>query len=185
MKKLVLYVHGKGGSAEEAEHYVPLFPDADVLGFSYRSQMPWEAQKEFPLFFDKVTAGYDRVNVIANSIGAFFTLCALGGYGEKYLDKAFFISPVVNMDTVIGNMMVFSGVTEEELRRKKEIPTAFGETLSWDYLFWVRSHPIKWNVKTEILYGSTDNLQSIDVIRTFAKKHNAGLTVMDGGEHWF
>ena len=33
MKRIVVYVHGKGGSAEEAGHYVPLFPGCEVIGF--------------------------------------------------------------------------------------------------------------------------------------------------------
>ena len=32
-KKLVFYVHGKGGSASESEHYKPFFRDYDVYGF--------------------------------------------------------------------------------------------------------------------------------------------------------
>lgn len=32
MKDLVLYIHGKGGSASESAHYRPLFPVHDVLG---------------------------------------------------------------------------------------------------------------------------------------------------------
>ena len=39
-KQIVVYVHGKGGSAEEAEHYSALFPDSEVLGFDYRAQTP-------------------------------------------------------------------------------------------------------------------------------------------------
>lgn len=35
MKKSVIYIHGKGGNAEEAEHYKPLFKDYDVIGFDY------------------------------------------------------------------------------------------------------------------------------------------------------
>ena len=54
MKQIVVYVHGKGGSAEEAEHYSTLFPDSEVLGFDYRAQTPWEAREEFPKFFDTV-----------------------------------------------------------------------------------------------------------------------------------
>ncbi len=30
MKNIAIYVHGKGGSAQEAEHYGTLFPDAEV-----------------------------------------------------------------------------------------------------------------------------------------------------------
>ena len=52
MKKLILYVHGKGGSGEEAEHYKTLFVGYDVVGFDYKSQNPWEAAAEFPRLFD-------------------------------------------------------------------------------------------------------------------------------------
>ena len=49
----------------------------------------------------------------------------------------------------------------------------------------MRKNKISWNVPTEILYGSNDNLQSIDTIKEFVVKESAGLTVMEGGEHWF
>ena len=51
MKEIVVYVHGKGGSAQEAEHYKTLFSDCEVIGFDYRAQAPWEATEEFPGFF--------------------------------------------------------------------------------------------------------------------------------------
>ena len=69
--------------------------------------------------------------MIANSIGAFFAMNALA---EKKISKAMFISPVVNMERLIMNMMAWADVSEEELCRKKEIATDFGETLSWEYL---------------------------------------------------
>ena len=52
MKKLVIYVHGKGGTAEEAKHYRTLFVESDVIGFDYKSQNPWEAKREFSDFYD-------------------------------------------------------------------------------------------------------------------------------------
>ena len=76
-RQTVLYVHGKGGSAQEAEHYKPLFPDAEVLGFDYRAQTPWEANEEFPPYFAARKARCGRLTLIANSIGAFFSLCSL------------------------------------------------------------------------------------------------------------
>ena len=51
MKNLVIYVHGKGGSAEEAEHYKSLFPKDEVIGLDYHSQTSWEAKKELLAFF--------------------------------------------------------------------------------------------------------------------------------------
>ncbi|MBR4695058.1 MAG: hypothetical protein IKO94_03160 [Selenomonadaceae bacterium] len=50
--ELVIYIHGKGGSAEEAEHYRALFPEAEVLGFDYQSQTPWEAEAEFQAYYE-------------------------------------------------------------------------------------------------------------------------------------
>lgn len=182
MKKLVVYIHGKGGNAGEAEHYKPIFKDCDVIGFDYKSQTPWEAKKEFTDFFNLHSADYDSVYVIANSIGAFFTMNAdLNGK----IKKAFFISPVVDMKRLILNMMTLSGVTEEKLSKSGEIATDFGETLSWKYLCYVRENSVKWDVPTCILYGEKDNLTSIDTITEFADKTKSKLTVMKDGEHWF
>ena len=182
MRRLIIYVHGKGGNAEEAKHYQLLFPDSDVIGFDYQSQNPWEAKDEFPRFFDLHSKGYDSVALIANSIGAFLSMHSLA---EKKISQAMFISPIVNMERLISDMMMWSNVTEAELESKKEIPTEFGETLSWEYLAWVRNHPVLWKIPTRILYGSKDHLQAMDTIQSFAAQIGADVTVMEGGEHWF
>ncbi len=121
-----------------------------------------------------------HLTLIANSIGAFFALSSLD---ETLVDRAYFISPVVDMENLICNMMQWSNVTEQELAEKREITTDFGETLSWEYLCYVRQHPIIWNVPTCILYGEHDNLTSIETVSAFAKRYHADLTVMPGGEH--
>ena len=182
MKDSIIYVHGKGGSAEEAEHYRVLFPEAEVIGFDYRAQTPWEAREEFPQFFAEQRKHCDHLMLIANSIGAFFSMSSLDG---TLIDQARFISPVVDMEKLIGNMMMWANVTERELAEKSEIPTRFGETLSWPYLCYVREHPIVWQVPTCILYGEHDNLTDLETISAFAKRVGAELTVMQGGEHWF
>ena len=104
---------------------------------------------------------------------------------EKQIKCAFFISPIVNMEKLISDMMIWANVSEELLRKKRIIKTDFGEDLSWKYLEYARNNPITWNVPTEILYGEHDNLTSIETITEFAKDNNAGLTVMKNGEHWF
>lgn len=182
MKHLIIYIHGKGGSPAESQHYEGLFPGCRVVGMSYQAQTPWEARQEFPATFDSLTEGYDKVTLIANSIGAFF---ALNRLQDKHIDKAYFISPVVDMERLIINMMSWANVTEEQLYARSTISTDFGETLSWDYLQDVRTHPIRWEIPTAILYGSQDNLTSLESVSAFAKAHGAELTVMEGGEHWF
>lgn len=182
MKNIVIYVHGKGGSAEEAEHYRKLFTEAEVIGFDYRAMAPWEAKEEFPQFFTEQRKHCDNLTLVANSIGAFFSMSSLD---EALVDKAYFISPVVDMEKLICNMMVWAGVTEQELAEKQEISTEFGETLSWNYLTYVREYPISWHIPTRILYGEHDNLTSLDIMSAFAKQVGAELTVMPNGEHWF
>ena len=176
----VLYIHGKGGNAAEAEHYRSLFPDAEVIGFDYKAETPWDAAPEFAAFVAGL--GHEHIVLIANSVGAYFSMNS--GIAER-IERAFLISPIVSMEKLIESMMTWANVTERQLEAEKTIETAFGETLSWDYLSYVRAHPIAWDVPTEILYGETDNLQSLDTVRSFAETHNAGLTVMPGGEHWF
>ena len=155
MAKTIIYIHGKGGNAEEAIHYKPLFGNCDVIGFDYESQTPWEAREEFPKFFDTVCRNAQPVEIIANSIGAFFSMNALT---DKKISKAYFISPVVDMKKLISDMMLWANVTED---------------------------PVAWNVPTHILYGDRDSLTSYETISCFADQIGATLTVMKGGEHWF
>lgn len=72
MDNIVIYVHGKGGSAEEAEHYKPFFLDSEVIGFDYCSQTPWEAKEEFFTFFAEKSEQFKHITLISNSIGAYF-----------------------------------------------------------------------------------------------------------------
>lgn len=182
MHKAVIYIHGKGGTSSESEHYKALFKDADVIGFDYQSQTPWEAKVEFSDFFNAVSAKYQSVYIVANSIGAFFTMNALA---DRNIEKAFFISQIVNMEKLIADMMIWANVTEQDLYKEKEIETSFGETLSWEYLCYVREHPVVWNIPTKILYGDKDNLTSYETMSDFASKMGISLTVMNNGEHWF
>ena len=182
MEEIVVYVHGKGGSAQEAEHYKALFPGCEVIGFDYHARSPWEATEEFSGFFTAVRKRCGKLTLVANSIGAFLSLSSLN---EKLVDTAYFISPVVDMEQLICNMMQWADVSEAELAEKQEISTTFGETLLWKYLCYVREHPVSWEIPTHILYGEKDDLTSMETIKAFAKKNNAELTVMPGGEHWF
>ena len=182
MKNKMIYVHGKNGTAKESRHYEVLFPEYDVIGFDYKSETPWAAQDEFRSFLASLNVEYGNVAVIANSIGAFFTMCALG---DKRMEKAYFISPIVNMERLIADMMVWCGISESELKVKGTINTSFGEKLSWEYLSWVKKNSILWNTPTAILYGADDKMQSLETVRIFADKNKADVTVMENGEHWF
>ncbi|MBQ7625009.1 MAG: alpha/beta hydrolase [Clostridia bacterium] len=182
MKTALLYVHGKGGAASECERFKPLFPSFDVFGLDYKASTPKDAGKEISDAVKDLKTRYEKILLAANSIGAFF--CMYSG-ADKLSDKAFFISPVVDMKALILGMMNAAGVTEKELREKGKIQTASGEELSWEYLRFVRENPIKWDVPTHILYGENDALVPFETVKAFAEKHNARVAVLKNGEHWF
>lgn len=90
----VLYIHGKNGNADEANHYKSLFPDYNVFGLDYKTFSPWETGKEIRNEIEKLNTEYENIILIANSIGAYFCIIA---DVEKLIKKAYFISPVVDM----------------------------------------------------------------------------------------
>ncbi len=182
MSSVVIYIHGQGGNADEALHYTSLFKDCDVVGIEYSANTPWEAKDEFPKLYDSIALNYSSVILIANSIGAYFAMNALS---DKTIEKAYFISPVVDMEKLIKDMMTWANVDETELEQKGTIETSFGQTLSWKYLCFVRTHQAKWNITTHILYGDKDNLTSLETISKFADETGSTLTIMKDGEHWF
>ena len=104
MKRMdaVIYIHGKGGNAAEAEHYNLLFSSCHVIGLEYKSFTPWEAGMEIHAAVAELNAEYDRIILIANSIGAYFSMNA---DIERYVTHAFFISPIVDMEKLISDMM--------------------------------------------------------------------------------
>ncbi len=183
MKNAVIYVHGKGGNAEESNHYKQFFDDNfEIIGFDYKSLNPWDAKIEFINYFNTIIYKYNKIYLIANSIGAYFSLISLT---DMPIEKAMLISPIIDMESIILNMMKCENITEDKLMSEKEIETSFGESLSWEYLSYVRKNTIHWDIPTNILFADNDNMTSLDTMTNFANKINANLTTMKDGEHWF
>lgn len=180
--KAVLFLHGLGGSAEEAAYYRPLLPDAEVIGLDYKSIAPWEAGQEIKEAVLNLRERYADVRLIGCSLGAYL---AMHADIDALIGRAYFISPVVDMEPLILMRMAQEHVTEAMLKERGTIPSKTGVTLSWEYLCWVREHPVAWTAPTAILYAGRDNLTPYETIAAFAKEHGAHLTVMEDGEHWF
>ena len=193
-RRVYLYVHGKNGSAAEAARFARTacpagwqvlaidLPEHGARKNSPEQLLPWVAVPEIEAVYARMKPVWAHIRLYGVSIGAWLAMQALQA---DVPEKTLLVSPVVDMENLIGNMMRWANVTEQELAEKKEIATDFGETLSWRYLCYVRAHPISWNVPTQILYGEHDNLTSMETVSAFAKRHHAKLTVMPGGEHWF
>ena len=99
-----MYIHGKGGSADECRHYRLLFPDSEVFGLDYQANTPWAAGAEIKAYVEKLKSEhkYKNIILIAVSIGAFF---AMNAGIDSMISRAYFISPVVNMEQLICDMM--------------------------------------------------------------------------------
>ena len=182
MRKALLYIHGKGGNSQETEWIKPFCDGYDVHGIDLADFTPWGTEEQLQKAFESLKKEYDSVSIVGNSIGAYFSMFALQ---NSSIEKAFFISPILDMEKLILDMMMWANVTEQELQDQGTIDTNFGETLSWEYLTFVREHPIHWKTPTEILYAEQDNMTTRETVDSFVSTHQAKLTIMPKGEHWF
>ncbi|MPM94702.1 IS1595 family transposase [bioreactor metagenome] len=116
-------------------------------------------------------------------MGAYFSLLA---YRNFNIRQSLFLSPVVNMERIIQNMMAGFQVSEERLKKERQIPFPIGQTLDWDDYSYVRENPVSdWNIPTAILYGSEDNITEWNELAAFSEKYKAAVKVLDHGEHYF
>lgn len=130
-----------------------------------------------------VKKGWSDISLFANSIGAYFSLLA---YKNEPIKRAWFLSPVVDMERIINNMMTWFEVTESELKHTQTIPTPIGQTLYWDYYCFVKENPIiEWSCPTFILYGDKDDMCEFDTILNFEKNFKCQLKIVKDCEHYF
>lgn len=195
--KLILAIHGNLSSKSDipiqilAEEAVPL--GYQVLSFDLPEhgdrkeeaalckvqRCVWELEKI--MAFAK--AQFSSISIWANSIGAYFSLLA---YQNKTLKQCLFLSPVVDMQVMIEQMMEWFAISEERLSQEQEIKTPAGQVLYWDYYQYVKNHPItKWDNPTVILYGKKDGLCGFDILSAFTKRFDCGLTISESSEHYF
>lgn len=192
-EKGYLFLHGQMGCKEEGEAFARLacpkgyqvlaidLPDHGQRRNRGEELTPWAAQPDIRRAVAWAEERWEQVSLRANSIGAYFAMLAF-----ENPHHALLVSPILNMEELIRTMMVWAGVTEEQLREQGEIVTSFGQILSWNYLCWVREHPVHdWTCSVDILYGSGDTMTSRHQVKEYVQNHNAHLTVMEGGEHWF
>lgn len=189
---LWLFIHGQFGCKEEALPFAEIVsPDAQVLSIDLprhgtrrdREEVfaPWTAAPELAQVMGYARARWRTVNVRATSIGAYFARLAFAAP-----EKALFVSPIVDMERLICDRIRAAGITEQILHERGEYPAREGDRLSWDYLCWVRAHPLHdWHCAMAILYGENDGMTALPTVRAYADRHGAELTIVPRGEHWF
>jgi len=180
--KAVLYVHGKKGNADEANHYKELFKDYEIIGLDYKGQFPDEVKEELINKYNELKDKYEDIILIGNSIGCFYILNA---FEDRYnFEKVFFISPIIDLYELLRNWLKIFKVSEEELKEKGQVELPVG-LITYECFEYAKNYQIKWNSKTYILYGENDNLMDKYIVDYFARHHNGEMTIMNNGEHWF
>lgn len=193
-EKIFIHVHGKMSRKEYAESFAAVVQEKGFQTLSFdlaqhgeRADSDtrcdvWSGIDDLRLIYGYVCGRWESISLYACSIGAYFSLNA---YQDIDFEQCLFQSPVVDMEWLVKHMMLWSGVTEQQLYEKQEIQTDI-DVLRWDYYRYILSHTIeKWSSPTAILYGGKDNLQPLSSVRTFAEKFGATLTVSENSEHPF
>ena len=177
----IVYIHGLYGNSDESDFYSFFTNKYDVIGLDYRDGNPWEVKDKIIKEFSGIHNKYKSVYVIANSIGAFYTYVYLS---EFRINKAFFISPLVNMKEVIEGLLKKHKISMNRFKKEKLIKLDDGQTLSYDF-YQSLSSGDNWKTRTHILYGEKDKLVDHASLFNFVSNHNCSLTVMKNGEHYF
>ena len=113
-ENLFLHIHGKMGCKEEAGRFANIVcPEGyqvlsmDLPGHGERADemerfVPWEVVPELQAVYGFARQRWEKISLYANSIGAYFSLMA---YREAKLEKSLFVSPILDMDKLIRDMM--------------------------------------------------------------------------------
>ena len=193
-QKGFLFVHGKQSSKESAADFARLAQEQGCQTLSF--DLPqhgqrqgqtercdiWNGSRDVKIMCDTAFRRWGEVGLYGCSLGAYFSLHVCGDYPFR---KCLFQSPIVDMEYLIGQMMLWFQVSPERLEREGEVDTPI-DPLRWDYYQYVLAHPIiRWDIPTDILYGGKDALQSRQRMEAFANRFGCRLTVSERSEHPF
>lgn len=194
-EKVWLFVHGKCGNKEEACGLAELLcpkgyqvlgvdlPEHGARKGSAEQLLPWVVVPELKGVLAELKQRWKGVSLYANSIGAYFSLLA---FPDERFERCLFVSPILDMVALIERMMGWASVSMERLQAEQEIPTPFGETLSWAYYTYAKQHPIsKWDSSTAILYAGKDEMTDRATVTVFAERFGCALQIYEDGKHWF
>ena len=125
-RRVYLYVHGKNGSAAEAARFARTacpagwqvlavdLPEHGARKDSPEKLVPWVVTRELQAVYARMQPVWKHIRVYGVSIGAWFAMQALQ---TQQPEKALLVSPIVDMEKLILDLMQQAGVTEEQLGR--------------------------------------------------------------------
>lgn len=144
--------------------------------------MPDECVRELKAMYAFAGEHADKISLFGCSMGAYFELLA---FSDTPIDRAWFLSPVTDMERIIHNLMNYCGIDENQFKERVLVQNDI-EPLYFPYYEYVLMHPItNWPHETYILRGEKDTLCEYPYVKKFADCFGCELTVQEGSEHWF
>ncbi|MDO5291980.1 MAG: alpha/beta hydrolase [bacterium] len=194
-EKAFIFVHGKMSYKESAEEFAILAQQKGYQTISFdlpehgeraeEKNYPcdiWNGVNDLNQIAEYAFNRWNTLSLYACSLGAHFALYA---YKDRSFLSCLFQSPILDMEYLIHQMFRWFHLSEEILRERRIIQTPF-HVMSWDYFMYVKDHPIvKWDVPTNILYGTRDTMQSRELVEEFSEKFHCKLNVIENGSHGF
>lgn len=195
--KLIIAIHGHFSHKEDAciavladvavaNGYQVLSFDLPAHGERNRNEMDCHIVKavaDIRSIFSWGKARYSDIGLFACSIGVTFGMIACE---NECLTQAYFLSPVVNLEQLVLQMMDDEGIDEAQLRVKEFIISPSGSIYHIDYLNFLRQHhTLNWNVQTHILTGEQDPISEVSQVQLFASLYHATFDIVEGAEHYF
>lgn len=192
--RVYIHVHGKMSSKEQAEDFAELAAQKGYQTLSF--DLPqhgeragdadrcdiWNGIRDLNRIADWAFPRWEDISLFACSLGAYFSLHALA---DRPFRHCLFQSPILDMEYLVRQMMLWFDISEERLQTEKEIDNPV-DPLRWDYYQYIKSHPVQaWPIPTSILYGGRDDLQSREVVENFSQKYGCTLTVAQDSGHAF
>ena len=141
---------------------------------------PMEASPEVRTFARLARSQSTEVSLLANSIGAYFSLCDTPAGTFKH---AWLVSPLLDLEYYIRDMMAEYSVTDEQLEAQTVIHTRRG-VLDWPYLRFVEEHPVKLDTPSWMIRGDQDEVVPLDTLSRFVGAPGVELVQVEGGQHF-
>ena len=124
---------------------------------------PMEASPEVRTFAQLARSQSTEIGLLANSIGAYFSLCDTPA---GTFERAWLVSPLLDLEYYIRDMMAECSVTDEQLEAETVINTPRG-VLEWPYLRFVEKHPARLDIPSWIIRGDQDEVVPLDALSRF------------------
>lgn len=138
------------------------------------------ANPEIKAFAQLARSQSTEVGLLASSIGAYFSLCDTPA---GTFECAWLVSPLIDLEYYIRDVMAEYSVTDEQLEAETVINTPRA-VLEWPYLRFVEEHPAKLDIPSWTIRGDQDEMVPLDSLSRFVNAPGVELVQIEGGQHF-